>query len=587
MKYILQITLFTVYLSSNTLQAKEIHYLNANDLNVRSSAMVANNKKFVYEKGWSEIEVLQEVQGPKYKWAEVKFPNQTSGWVVSKYVSSINDNNQQELLEKFNKESNEALSQKDYRKLDEIYHFYKQNKTTNIKKSLKSILASNGLKVVLNEDEYYKQKKESWNLPLGDALYRGILGDDAGLSKMAEYYMFGDNETNTFTTDENKYRSMYWYAKVALNNGNERALRSLVDYYSSKDKEKAHFWSEYSTARYKVLANNGDVQAMHKLGEMYLSGYGAEQNTSIGIEWYEKASTLGSVNAMSKLAYFYRNSKEMDIDKAIYWYEMAAKNGSKNANMVIGDIYFSGSEKDLSKSIAWYKKVQYLGAAQIKLGDLYALQNDTKQSEYWYDKAIATYMNKAKSGESSAQVKVADIYILKHDFSEAKKWYTKALNNKNNSSYDAHPKRIKWMFKNGYIINYTVFSEMSFNPETSDVGGIEIRLIKQPNGYKAIYYSAEGECSYGSLFNATLNDSQLEFKISNDVVFEGTITNNRLTGQFKKVGESQDSTTKWKHSGDNNYVIVDDRYYYKNIDLNSSRNNYSYCEWRTSPLHSF
>ena len=73
-------------------------------------------------------------------------------------------------------------------------------------------------------------------------------------------------------------------------------------------------------------AKAGDINAMHNLGIIYITGQDAPQNYSEAMKWFEKAALQGQHNSMYSLGIMHRLGEGVPIDlsKAWAWYSLAA-----------------------------------------------------------------------------------------------------------------------------------------------------------------------------------------------------------------------------------------------------------------------
>ena len=60
----------------------------------------------------------------------------------------------------------------------------------------------------------------------------------------------------------------------------------------------------------------------------------------MALKLYQKAATLGNIEAQYNLAFMYENGKgiERDMDQAIYWYEKSARSGCIRALFKLNDL---------------------------------------------------------------------------------------------------------------------------------------------------------------------------------------------------------------------------------------------------------
>ena len=88
----------------------------------------------------------------------------------------------------------------------------------------------------------------------------------------------------------------------------------------------------------KPYAESGDAEAQYNIGWMYLNGYGLMMNDSLALEWWQRASDQGYIDASFSIAMLYslgEGQVGQDMDKAIEYYLMAVEDGHEDANMII------------------------------------------------------------------------------------------------------------------------------------------------------------------------------------------------------------------------------------------------------------
>lgn len=88
----------------------------------------------------------------------------------------------------------------------------------------------------------------------------------------------------------------------------------------------------------KPYAESGDPEAQYNIGWMYLNGYGLMMNDKLALEWWQRASKQGHLDATFSIAMLYslgEGQVETDNDKAIEYYLLAVEDGHEDANMII------------------------------------------------------------------------------------------------------------------------------------------------------------------------------------------------------------------------------------------------------------
>lgn len=77
--------------------------------------------------------------------------------------------------------------------------------------------------------------------------------------------------------------------------------------------------------RYLSLAEEGRLQGMLNVANMYSEGKGVEQNHRKAVSWYRQSAEIGDRYAMTQLASAYREGKgvQKDIERAKHWEKRA------------------------------------------------------------------------------------------------------------------------------------------------------------------------------------------------------------------------------------------------------------------------
>ena len=101
----------------------------------------------------------------------------------------------------------------------------------------------------------------------------------------------------------------------------------------------------------EVVADNGDVIAQLKLGEMYFYGLGVEQNYDKAMGWIRKAAKQGNPRAQYYLGENHLKGLVYgkNFRRAVKWYSKAAEQEDADAQFALGTLYETGivEEKDI------------------------------------------------------------------------------------------------------------------------------------------------------------------------------------------------------------------------------------------------
>ncbi len=88
----------------------------------------------------------------------------------------------------------------------------------------------------------------------------------------------------------------------------------------------------------KPYAEAGDPEAQYNIGWMYLNGYGLMMNDQRALEWWQRASDQGYLDATFSIGMLYSLGEgrvEKDMDKALEYYLKAVEDGHEDANMIV------------------------------------------------------------------------------------------------------------------------------------------------------------------------------------------------------------------------------------------------------------
>jgi hypothetical protein len=135
---------------------------------------------------------------------------------------------------------------------------------------------------------------------------------------------------------ENLIEAIKWFRKAAQQ-GHPEAEQGHPEaqYILGSLRERGHLFfsnvipQDYKKAEewYRLAANQGNIKAQRRLGEMYMESIGVTQNYNEAIKWFNLAAFQDDIIAQRKLGLCYILSNE-DYIRAYAWMTMAAEQGS-------------------------------------------------------------------------------------------------------------------------------------------------------------------------------------------------------------------------------------------------------------------
>ena len=148
----------------------------------------------------------------------------------------------------------------------------------------------------------------------------------------------------------------------------------------------------------KFKAENHNIDAIKRVGNLYYDGVGVEKNYSVALKWYTMASNLGDLWSKLRLGDMYRDGKgtDIDIDRALSLYFEVGNQG--NVAALSNIISISTSKPSIDSSL-FYRAFEMLRNTAIsgnleaikRVGNLYydgiGVSKDYSEALYWYVKA--------------------------------------------------------------------------------------------------------------------------------------------------------------------------------------------------------
>jgi TPR repeat protein len=117
---------------------------------------------------------------------------------------------------------------------------------------------------------------------------------------------------------------------------------------------------DYATALrlLRPLAEQGNLQAMTILGEIFYNGEGVPQDYSEAARWYRKAAEQGETHAMAYLGLMndLGQGVPQDYAEAVKWTRKAAEQGQKMSMVGLGSMFEHGIgvQRDYVQAHKWY-----------------------------------------------------------------------------------------------------------------------------------------------------------------------------------------------------------------------------------------
>ena len=123
------------------------------------------------------------------------------------------------------------------------------------------------------------------------------------------------------------------------------------------------FDEETAQKRFKIwraLAEDGNNEAMRRVGEFYLRGDGVVQDYEQAVDWLCQAAKAADPKAQATLGRCYASGLGVPKDEkqAFLWYQRAALQGEKSAQLQLSDMYLKGTgvAKNREKAVYWRRR---------------------------------------------------------------------------------------------------------------------------------------------------------------------------------------------------------------------------------------
>lgn len=216
-------------------------------------------------------------------------------------------------------------------------------------------------------------------------------------------------------------RKCLYYVERAAEKGVAEAMGQMGDWYQDgyadiiePDRHKAFDW-------YLRAAEKGDTFAMLEIGEYYHDGRGVvEPDTNKEIEWFRKAAEYAypdpngnNLWAQTRLGKMYASGAgvQQDAAEAAKWLRMAAESGDAEAQHCLGELYYyeEYGVKNLAKAVFWFTKAADNGyvKAMSQLGNMYMTGDGVAE-----DKTVGFgyFAKAADKGNTTAMINLSKSY---------------------------------------------------------------------------------------------------------------------------------------------------------------------------------
>ena len=162
--------------------------------------------------------------------------------------------------------------------------------------------------------------------------------------------------------------------------------------WNDDDRREAFSWIKKSV-------NEGNVEAMHYLGAMYLDGIGVKQDVELAIGYLEKAAECNLMDSIRLLTDLYTKGRAIakNDEKAYYYCLKGAKLGNVRMQFQVATMYHDGigTDVNLEEANRWftiYSNSQLVNCQLIAADQLKQFSIDTDATpESLLKKAAATY----------------------------------------------------------------------------------------------------------------------------------------------------------------------------------------------------
>lgn len=186
------------------------------------------------------------------------------------------------------------------------------------------------------------------------------------------------------------------------------------------DMEQAQAWYAKALHRFlSVEAQRTSRYVEYRIGKLYTSGRGMEQDHLSAADWFTKSAEQGFPYAAYELGKMYRDGHgvEKDALRAAAWFAKAAEQDNGPAAYALARLLLTGGEglaKDIPAAVRWLRRSAEAGNqfAQYRLGKLLLQGEDVPKD---ITEALCWLTTSAEQGSQYAQYALGKIYLLGKD----------------------------------------------------------------------------------------------------------------------------------------------------------------------------
>lgn len=188
-------------------------------------------------------------------------------------------------------------------------------------------------------------------------------------------------------------------------------------------------------------ANNGNVEALVKLGRIYLEGMGVEPDYKKAHNYFVKAAKEQNAAAYSYLAYTYANGLgvEKNDEKVVSYYQKAYELNDVYASLalcIISRRGLYGQDKDEKQALEYITRASNTGFGPAKYEHAFLLEKqakklqasedaqDKQKAKTLSDQAMTLYREASQKGYAPAKYALAIKYIDSNDAQKNKDIFT-------------------------------------------------------------------------------------------------------------------------------------------------------------------